>query len=282
MMSVLQNLLPSPVREASIKARIALYRPFGWLRGRKVGANLQPMRAAHGGGGGEPVVDNALWTYFQNNHTGPGIWKWHHYFEAYDRHLAKFRGQSPVVMEVGIYSGGSLGMWRSYFGPGCSIIGVDIEEACRVCESEGIRVLIGDQGDPEFWRGVKKDLPPVDVFIDDGGHTKTQQIVTLEQMLSQMAPGGVFICEDIHGTRNGFMAFVAGMAGLLNKTEKRDGGQVPDEVQRQIHSIHIYPYMVVVEKRSAPLDALTLSKQGTEWQPFLHPERMQAQQVDPN
>ena len=113
MMSVLQNLLPSPVREASIKARIALYRPFGWLRGRKVGANLQPMRAAHGGGGGEPVVDNALWTYFQNNHTGPGIWKWHHYFEAYDRHLAKFRGQSPVVMEVGIYSGGSLGMWRS-------------------------------------------------------------------------------------------------------------------------------------------------------------------------
>jgi hypothetical protein len=72
------------------------------------------------------------------------------------------------------------------------------------------------------------------------------------------------------------MAFVSGMAGLLHKTPKRDGGEVPDEIQKQIHSIHIYPYMVVVEKRAAPLGELTLGKQGTEWQPFLHPERMQS------
>lgn len=282
MTALIRKLLPSSLYSALIKARIALYQPFGWLRGRKVGAHLPRVPSAPGaeGGSGEPAGENALWAYFQNNKTGPGIWKWHHYFEAYDRHLAKFRGRAPVVMEVGIYSGGSLGMWRSYFGAGCSIIGVDIEDACRVYESDGVRVIIGDQGDPEFWRGAKKNLPPVDVFIDDGGHTKSQQIITLEQMLPQMAPGGVFICEDIHGTRNGFMAFVSGMAGLLHKTEKRDGGDVPDEIQRQIHSIHIYPYMVVVEKRPAPLDALTLGKQGTEWQPFLHPERMKAMQAE--
>ena len=261
-------------------ARIALYQPFGWLRGRKVEACLKSApRETGAAGAGEPADENALWTYFENNKTGPGIWKWHHYFEAYDRHLAKFRGRAPVVMEVGIYSGGSLGMWRSYFGPGCSIIGVDIEEACRAYESQGIKVLIGDQGDPAFWRAAKSGLPPVDVFIDDGGHTKSQQIVTLEEVLPVIAPGGVFICEDIHGTRNGFMAFVSGMAGLLHKTARRDGGEVPGELQRQIHSIHIYPYMVVVEKRAAPLETLMLGKRGTEWQPFLHPERMRASQA---
>lgn len=277
MIALIRKLTPNSFYSLLIRVRIALYQPFGWLRGRKVAALLQPAKSGEStGSGGEPVCDNALWNYFQTNQTGPGIWKWHHYFEAYDRHLTKFRGKSPVVMEVGIYSGGSLGMWRSYFGPGCSIIGVDIEDACRVYESDGVKVLIGDQGDPEFWRKSQAILPPVDVFIDDGGHTKTQQIVTLEQVLPRIAPGGVFICEDIHGARNGFMAFVSGMAGLLHKTAKRDGGEVPDELQKQIHSIHIYPYMVVVEKRAVPLDELILGKRGTEWQPFLHSARMKA------
>src|SRR5690348_8554452 len=74
---------------------------------------------------------NPLWNFFQNRTNGAGIWKWEHYFEIYHRHLPKFVGLGPNVFEIGIYSGGSLEMWRSYFGEESRIYGVDIEPACK-------------------------------------------------------------------------------------------------------------------------------------------------------
>lgn len=106
-----------------------------------------------------------------------------------------------VVLEIGVYSGGSLEMWRDYFGSEATIYGVDIEAACRTYESPGTHILIGDQADPSFWRRVLADgtLPPPDIVIDDGGHTPEQQRVTMEELLPRMRPGGVYLCEDIHG-----------------------------------------------------------------------------------
>ena len=64
-----------------------------------------------------------------------------------------------------------------------------------------IHVLIGDQADRTFWRRMiaHGTLPPLDIVIDDGGHTPDQQRVTLEELLPHIRPGGVYVCEDIHG-----------------------------------------------------------------------------------
>src|SRR5205807_55304 len=35
---------------------------------------------------------NPLWQYFQAHTEGPGIWKWVHYFDIYQRYLGKFLG----------------------------------------------------------------------------------------------------------------------------------------------------------------------------------------------
>ena len=45
--------------------------------------------------------------------------------------MSKFGGGAVNVVEVGIYSGGSLTMWREYFGEACQVFGVDIDERCR-------------------------------------------------------------------------------------------------------------------------------------------------------
>jgi len=82
--------------------------------------------------------DNPLWDYFQAHAEGHGIWKWEHYFEIYQRHLGKFVGRDVAFLEIGIYSGGSLPMWRSYFGERCAIYGVDIEEACKAYENDSV------------------------------------------------------------------------------------------------------------------------------------------------
>ena len=93
-------------------------------------------------------------------------------------------------------------MWRHYFGESAHIYGVDIEEACRAYESEGTKIFIGDQSDRSLWQVVKREAPLIDIVIDDGGHLPEQQIATFEEMLPHIRPGGVYICEDVHGRAN--------------------------------------------------------------------------------
>ena len=106
--------------------------------------------------------DNPLLQYFAGHREGRGIWKFNHYFAAYDRHFSRFRGRNVHILEIGIYSGGSLDMWRSYFGPQPKIYGVDIEPSCKAYESDSVRVFIGDQADRSFWRRVREEVPDLD------------------------------------------------------------------------------------------------------------------------
>src|SRR5690349_460018 len=147
----------------------------------------------------EPAPANWLEEYFDAHTTGPGLWKWRHYFDIYDKHFAKFRGREVHILEVGIFSGGSLDMWKSYFGDDAHIYGVDIEPTCRAYEATGTRIFIGDQSDKNFWREVIREVPKLDIVIDDGGHRVSQQVPTLEMLLPHLRPGGVYLCEDIWG-----------------------------------------------------------------------------------
>lgn len=215
---------------------------------------------------------NPLFEYFQKHKDGPGIWKWEHYFDVYHRHFARFIGQKINVLEIGIYSGGSLGMWQTYFGDKCHIYGVDIQEACKAYESDRVSVIIGDQSDRKFWKSFRENVNGLDILIDDGGHTPEQQRITLEEMLPHLSPGGVYICEDIHGRSNRFSAFASGLVHELNGMNRMPGALLQSNVtqfQSAIHSIHFYPYLLVIEKHRTPLKQLSAPKHGTEWQPFL-------------
>ena len=164
-------------------------------------------------------------------------------------------------------------MWRDYFGSDSEIYGVDIEEACRAYADECVGIFIGDQADRKFWRDLQQQLGTVDIVIDDGGHEPHQQMITLEESLRLLRPGGVYVCEDIHGTLNPFMSYINGFADGLNGADKRlDGeelGYKANAIQSAVHSIHHYPYLVVIEMRAGPMRELRAPRHGTQWQPFL-------------
>jgi 23S rRNA U2552 (ribose-2'-O)-methylase RlmE/FtsJ len=223
------------------------------------------------------TAPNHLREYFKAHRTGQGIWKWNHYFDIYDRHFRRFRGRDVVIVEIGIYSGGSLQMWKEYFGTGCRVVGVDIEPACKVYESDSVRIFIGDQADREFWRRFKQEVGTVDIVIDDGGHTPRQQIVTLEELLPHLNPGGVYLCEDIHGEFNRFNSYLYGMEQHLNATDLQVNPNLQERYltspitvfQNAIESIHHYPFAAVIERRKSPLDEFISPRMGTQWQPFM-------------
>lgn len=215
--------------------------------------------------------ENPLRTYFEQYREGHGIWKWAHYFDIYHRHFARYIGQPVKVLEIGIYSGGSLGMWRQYFGGQSHIYGVDIEAACKSYENEYTTVYIGDQADRGFWQQFKREVEGIDILIDDGGHLPHQQIATIEEMLPFLRPGSVYMCEDIHGHFNEFSAYLSGLIHMLNAAQLSSVAALQRETtgfQAATYSIHFYPYVVVIEKNAVPLRSLEAPKHGSIWQPF--------------
>ncbi len=120
------------------------------------------------------------------------------YFQVYEELFGKYVGKEITFVEVGVLNGGSLFMWRDYFGPKATIIGVDLNPAAKKWEQEGFKIYIGSQSDPTFWDGLFADIGQVDVVLDDGGHTNRQQIITTDKCIPHVKDGGMIVVEDVH------------------------------------------------------------------------------------
>lgn len=186
------------------------------------------------------------------------IFKWLHYFEVYERHFSKHRNKAPVVMEIGIFKGGSLQMWKEYFGEGAQIIGIDIDEQTKEFEEEQISVEIGSQEDREFLRSLKEKYPKIDILIDDGGHSMNQQIVTFEEMFPHIAYGGTYLCEDIHTSYmerfggqykspDSYIEYSKNFIDYIHAWHAKDS-LLPNQYTRTMHSLHYYDSILVIEK----------------------------------
>ena len=120
------------------------------------------------------------------------------YFKSYEHFFSQYRGKEITFIEIGVLGGGSLFMWREYFGPKARIIGIDLNPNAKKWEKEGFEIFIGSQSDQSFWAEVKEKVGSIDIVLDDGGHTYEQQIITVECLLGAMNDGGVIVVEDTH------------------------------------------------------------------------------------
>ena len=194
------------------------------------------------------------------------IYKWVHYFPIYEKWFSPYRGKDIIFVEVGVAEGGSVQMWKNYFGKDAKIIGVDIDPRCKEFDETegGISIEIGSQEDRNFWAAFKEKYPRVDIFLDDGGHTMNQQIVTFREMFPHIKDGGLYMCEDCHTSywsgggglkREGtFIEFTKNLIDEINAIHT----QSPYSEQSMpttyntlnISGIHFYDSIVVVEKNN--------------------------------
>ncbi len=202
--------------------------------------------------------DGFLHKYFLNN-AHKRLHKWVHYFDIYERHLERFRGKSPVMVEIGVFGGGSLAMWKEYFGPGSKIIGVDINPKCKAHEGDGIEVFIGSQDDPAIIENIFSKYPNVDIVLDDGSHMMNHMISTFELMYDRVDENGVYLVEDTHtcywddydgglGREGSFMEFVKTKLDEINAVHT-EGALPVSDFTRSTDCIACYDSIVVFERK---------------------------------
>lgn len=132
------------------------------------------------------------------SHDGRPVSKWVHYLPFYDRVLAPYRGRPVRMLEIGVMHGGSLELWRRYFGPDATLFGVDINPECAGLAEPPTQVRIGSQDDPAFMRGVVAEMGGVDIVLDDGSHVAQHQRTSFTALWPLLNPGGVYMIEDMH------------------------------------------------------------------------------------
>jgi len=219
------------------------------------------------------------------------------FLHIYDRYFHKFKGKSPIILEIGVKLGGSLELYNDYFDNECTIYGIDIKNNNEIKRLKStynnISVYFGDQGNKNFWKQLKeeKNLPRFDIIIDDGGHKMHQQITTFQELFdSHLKDGGVYLCEDTHtsywdnwggGFRKptSFIEFSKKFIDILHIGWMVDGwkkkgvytGPAPVkkefEIRKKLDSIHFHGSIVVFEKNNIPTHK---TREGENGDGFIH------------
>jgi hypothetical protein len=140
--------------------------------------------------------DSGLLGLFAKN-RGVVVHKWHHYIPLYDRYFSPFRGRPVRFLEIGVSNGGSLQMWRKYFGDDAIIFGIDIDPRCESLNGLAGQVRIGSQVDNNFLESVVKEMGGLDIVLDDGSHHMKHVPATIKYLFPRLSHGGIYMIEDL-------------------------------------------------------------------------------------
>jgi hypothetical protein len=190
-------------------------------------------------------------------HRGRVTNKWTHYFPAYEWHFRRYVNRPVVFLEVGVQHGGSLQLWKQYFGPYAQVVGIDIDPGASF-EEDQIAVRVGNQSDKSFLQGVVDEFGPPDVVLDDGSHIMSDVTETFRYLYSRMSQSGVYMVEDMHtaywpetgGGLHAPTSFIEIAKSLIDEmnAETSRGAVQPTAFTAETISIHFYESLVVFER----------------------------------
>ena len=132
--------------------------------------------------------------------------RYHNYHFHYADKLNDRRKEVKKVLEIGVFRGHSMLMWKDYF-PNAQIYGIDIDysqhhfgvNAKELCEDEErITLFEMDACNPInvklLMRSIGNDF---DVIIDDGSHHPIHQLFSLLYYTDYLKDDGIFVVEDV-------------------------------------------------------------------------------------
>jgi len=208
-----------------------------------------------------------LLTEIARNHKTDKGEEGHVYTEVYDDYLLPIRLKEMNFLEIGVFDGESMRMWKEYL-PNANIIGLDINPECKKHEGEKNKVYIGSQVDEMVLWKIFNENKPISVVIDDGSHRWDHVIRTFDMVFPLLAPGGLYFVEDLHTSYAGD-PWAAGsetainyLKGLIDDVNLRGksfmglkevAGKPLSYNERCIEWVHNYKSLMVIKKRQESL-----------------------------
>ena len=188
------------------------------------------------------------------------IHKWHHYFPIYEKYLAEYRNKKNLrFLEIGVAKGGSLQLWRKFFGDEATIFGIDIDPECEKYNGIHAEVRIGSQIDKAFLKKTIDEMGGVDVILDDGSHHMNHIPHTLKYLFPKLSSGGIYMIEDLHtsfwrsygggyNSKGNFFNFLRILFSDMHHWYHREGTKFP-EISNECSGIYIHDSITVLEKK---------------------------------
>lgn len=128
---------------------------------------------------------------------------YHSYLDKYEFFIRRWKNEPIIILELGVFKGGSIKMWEAYFTK-AKIYGVDIDEACKCYESDRSKIIIQDLADENELKKLAELHPQI--IVDDASHIWSHQIKAIFQLFPRLSQGGVFIMEDLETSFSAFRA----------------------------------------------------------------------------
>ena len=190
------------------------------------------------------------------SHQGRQAHKPVKYLAIYDRHFQRFLGKPVTILEIGVGQGGSLQLWKQYFGSEAKVIGIDCEPLCAGMVEDQIQVCIGPQQDAAFLRDVVEELGAPDIVIDDAGHRTVETCATFKALYPLLPPYGMYVVEDLGtsywvsygGGLHHPESFIEMTKSLIDEMHAAAQGSSPTEFCATTEGIHIYENLFIFEK----------------------------------
>lgn len=121
-----------------------------------------------------------------------------HYLRNYEDYFKGLLDKDVRLLELGIYKGGSLLLWRDYFERGL-IVGLDLNPVRLEDPTGRIRTYRGEQQDTELLDRIARETAPegFDVIIDDCSHIGELTRASFWHLFDRhLKPGGLYVIED--------------------------------------------------------------------------------------
>lgn len=121
----------------------------------------------------------------------------HEFSVFYEKYLEPIRYTAKKILEIGIYHGDSLRMWREFF-PNAQIYGVDIDPNFLFSEDRITTALCDQSKEEDILSIVDKFGSDFDLILDDGSHLNRDQQITFQLLFPHIKPGKYYVIEDLH------------------------------------------------------------------------------------
>lgn len=186
----------------------------------------------------------------------------HDYIKWYSYHFEKIRKDVKKILEIGVYHGKSLEMWKEYF-PNAKIYGLDIDPNCLKYEDERTKIFICDQNNEKDLKNVREKINNIDIILDDGSHKYEHMIKSFSFLFSCLKKDGFYVVEDIinnYKVLNFFTRYVYGInyfpTNTATVTEPGYGEfnlKNAEDIRNTV-AIHFYRHILFLQKGFNPED----------------------------